>query len=224
MTGDARTRHCEACGLNVHNISAMTETEIGELVGSGDRRVCVRLFKRADGTVLTRDCPRGLSAYRKRVATFAGAALTAVLGLFSVSFGQRPGSEPRTVTATPGASQTLGLKLSGIVTDPQGAIVPRAQVRLLNANGKVVRTTVSNDQGIYGFETLDAGEYIIEITLDGFKKTLISKVRITSGDDVVQNVELQPAAISVIVGIMAMEEPGASSAAGTTTIIVDDQR
>ena len=65
MTGDERVRHCAACNLRVHNISAMSRDDAEALLqaGAGDR-LCVRLFRRADGTILTKDCPVGLARVR----------------------------------------------------------------------------------------------------------------------------------------------------------------
>ncbi|HWT00073.1 MAG TPA: hypothetical protein VN256_07490 [Pyrinomonadaceae bacterium] len=79
MTGDGRTRFCSQCSLHVYNISAMTRDEVASLVGNTEGRICARLYRRADGTALTRDCPVGLRALRRRVAEVAGAVLTAVL-------------------------------------------------------------------------------------------------------------------------------------------------
>lgn len=87
MTGDERTRRCAQCDLDVHNLSAMTadeaETFLREKVGTG--RVCARMFRRADGTILTRDCPVGLALWRKRAAWAAGRVAAA--GLFLVTGG-----------------------------------------------------------------------------------------------------------------------------------------
>lgn len=56
MSGDEKTRKCKACKKNVHNLSAMRDSEIQELL-SRENDVCVRVFKRFDGTILTEDCP-----------------------------------------------------------------------------------------------------------------------------------------------------------------------
>jgi hypothetical protein len=89
MNGDERKRFCSLCQLNVYNFSEMTTDEVQKLVAESEGRICGRLYKRADGTVLTKDCPVGFRAYRKRVARFAGATLGAILGLFSISYGQK---------------------------------------------------------------------------------------------------------------------------------------
>jgi hypothetical protein len=86
MQGDDRIRHCARCQLNVYNIHEFTLPEVESLMRSRNGRMCVRLFQRADGTVLTRDCPVGLRKVRLRIAAslvtaaaFVGAVLTAAL-------------------------------------------------------------------------------------------------------------------------------------------------
>lgn len=60
MQGDDRRRFCASCKLHVHDLSGMTANEALALLQKGEGRTCVRFFRRADGTVLTRDCPVGL--------------------------------------------------------------------------------------------------------------------------------------------------------------------
>src|SRR5215510_14708772 len=88
MSGDDKIRYCELCHLNVHNFSEMTAGEIQKLLTTSEGRICGRLYRRADGTVITRDCPVGLKAFRKRIARRAAAVLTAVLSLTTLSFSQ----------------------------------------------------------------------------------------------------------------------------------------
>lgn len=57
MAGDERVRHCALCRRTVYNLAAMTEADALRLVATTEGRRCVRLYRRADGTVLTRDCP-----------------------------------------------------------------------------------------------------------------------------------------------------------------------
>lgn len=76
MEGDDRVRHCQQCDLNVFNISQMTAKEARDLIQNSTGRVCIQMYRRVDGTVITRDCPRGLEkvrkAYRRTVASIAG--------------------------------------------------------------------------------------------------------------------------------------------------------
>jgi hypothetical protein len=65
MLGDEKVRFCELCRLNVYNLSAMTRAEAEELVLEREGRLCATFYQRRDGTILTRDCPVGLSALRR---------------------------------------------------------------------------------------------------------------------------------------------------------------
>jgi len=57
MIGNERKRFCGDCKLNVYNLSGMTRAEAENLLINSEGRLCVRFYKRADGTVLTQDCP-----------------------------------------------------------------------------------------------------------------------------------------------------------------------
>jgi hypothetical protein len=84
VDGD-RVRHCGACDLNVFNLSGMARAEAEALVrkrAAAGERLCAQLHIRADGTILTRDCPVGLRAARLRLArafTRLGAAAAFLL-------------------------------------------------------------------------------------------------------------------------------------------------
>ncbi len=68
MEGDDQARFCGTCRKNVYNLSAMTEGEAQALVSRLEGRLCVRFYTRADGTLLTQDCPVGLRAARRTLA------------------------------------------------------------------------------------------------------------------------------------------------------------
>ena len=57
MRGDERARDCPRCQLTVWDLGGMTWSEARALVARREGRLCVRLYRRADGTLLTRDCP-----------------------------------------------------------------------------------------------------------------------------------------------------------------------
>jgi hypothetical protein len=78
MSGDERARHCGMCKLNVYNLSSMTRDEAEKLILEKEGKLCVRLFKRADGTVITQDCPVGLAKLRKRLAILSGALAASI--------------------------------------------------------------------------------------------------------------------------------------------------
>ncbi|HST53867.1 MAG TPA: hypothetical protein VLJ61_17800 [Pyrinomonadaceae bacterium] len=83
MVGDERMRYCGECSLHVYNLSGMTKREAEALIANTEGRLCVRFYRRSDGTVLTRNCPVGLRALKRRATRIASATLTAVLGFFA---------------------------------------------------------------------------------------------------------------------------------------------
>lgn len=80
-----RVRHCSRCELKVYNVANLSGEETLELVSShvaSGTRLCAALFRRADGTLLTRDCPVGLAAIRRKaVAAVSRVAAVALLGV-----------------------------------------------------------------------------------------------------------------------------------------------
>lgn len=55
MSGDDQTRRCGVCRHDVHDIASFTNEELTVLLARNER-LCIRLFRRADGTAVTADC------------------------------------------------------------------------------------------------------------------------------------------------------------------------
>jgi hypothetical protein len=86
MSGDDKSRFCGQCSKHVYNLSAMTAGEAQNLIEENEGTMCVRFYKRADGTMLTQDCPVGWRAAKQRMILIGGAAaafLFAMFGLFT---------------------------------------------------------------------------------------------------------------------------------------------
>src|SRR5207249_8276042 len=61
MAGDERVRACADCKKDVYNLTAMTRDEAEALIRDRNGKLCVRYFKRADGTILLADCTIGVA-------------------------------------------------------------------------------------------------------------------------------------------------------------------
>lgn len=112
MRGDERVRFCSRCSLNVYNLSAMTRREAERLVVANEGRLCVRFYRRKDGTILTRNCPVGLARLKRRVSRVASAAAAAALGLFAgvasaPQAGQPATYDPPVILVTPPRDRSL---------------------------------------------------------------------------------------------------------------------
>ena len=88
MTGDATSRHCAHCKLQVHDLSAMTLPEAEQFLLATGGNACVRFYRRADGTVVTGDCENAWRRVAKRAlmggrrwVCAVGAVLAAMLAM-----------------------------------------------------------------------------------------------------------------------------------------------
>ena len=83
MVGNNRQRFCGQCKLNVYNLSGMTKSEAENLLMNSEGRVCARFFRRSDGTILTKDCPVGWAAVKKRISRVWTAVASMLITMFS---------------------------------------------------------------------------------------------------------------------------------------------
>jgi hypothetical protein len=74
MSGDERMRACGSCNKNVYNLSNMTRDEAEALIIAKEGKLCVRYYRRTDGTIILKDCEVAISNRRKRRLIAAGAA------------------------------------------------------------------------------------------------------------------------------------------------------
>ena len=83
MIGDDRVRFCNQCDLNVFNLSGMTRSEAESLIARTEGRLCVKFYRRFDGSIITKDCPVGWRAIRRRASYLTKAITSTVLGFFA---------------------------------------------------------------------------------------------------------------------------------------------
>ncbi len=81
MIGSERKRYCGECKLNVYNLSGMSRTEAENLIANSEVHLCVRFYRRADGSVLTQDCPVGWRAVKVKMTKMATAFASLIFGL-----------------------------------------------------------------------------------------------------------------------------------------------
>jgi len=125
MTGDAQVRFCGQCSLHVYNLSAMGRDEAEALIARTEGRVCVRLYKRQDGTVITQDCPRGLERVRRRMRIIAGAVAGVLSAYLGLDFLRPATCTPPTVEA--GGMEMQPHPMMGDVAPDMGKPMPPPQ-------------------------------------------------------------------------------------------------
>ncbi len=87
-------------------------------------------------------------------------------------------------------SKSTTASLSGTVTDPSGARVPNATVKLTDPENGTVRTSAASATGEFSFALLLEGSYTLEVSAPGFKTTKQNGIVLSPGDSVAENLTL----------------------------------
>ncbi|APR88002.1 hypothetical protein A7982_13351 [Minicystis rosea] len=106
MIGDERTRLCLQCDKEVHNLAGMTREEAEAFLGGVVGEVCLRIYRRADGTVLTSDCPVGVQKKRRRLA-LVSAVVGGAVASSSAFLMMHPAASPPVGCRMPPASSSV---------------------------------------------------------------------------------------------------------------------
>lgn len=88
-------------------------------------------------------------------------------------------------------SQALFSTLTGVVTDPSGAVVAGLKVTLRNAESGDLRDTVTDNQGYYSFASVPVGTYNLNISAPGFQNFQESSIALGGGERRNVNASLQ---------------------------------
>jgi hypothetical protein len=81
--------------------------------------------------------------------------------------------------------------VSGLVTDPGGAVIQGAQVTLLNPATGVTQHTVTTSAGLYTFISLNPGVYRVTASQTGFKSVAQEKITVNVDQVTEVNITLQ---------------------------------
>jgi Carboxypeptidase regulatory-like domain len=91
------------------------------------------------------------------------------------------------------AQTTTSGELTGVVTDPSGAIIPDAHVEINDDSKGTIQSTKTDREGVYRFFFVAPGRYSLIVMHDGFRKqSLVAKVLL--GPPVTVNLTLELAA------------------------------
>jgi hypothetical protein len=124
-----------------------------------------------------------------------------------------------------GQSITSG-DVSGIVTDPTGAIVPGATVRLTNVNTNTAQSATSNSDGDYRFAFVLPGTYKVNVTASGFQPQERPGVIVLAGQPTAVNVQLAVAGASQTVDVVesasALQTENADVSSGVNTEMIEN--
>lgn len=165
MTGNSQVRFCDQCEKNVYNLSGLSQKEATNLVLTGEGKICVSMLKRADGTIVTDECPRLLRPMRdglKRAATAVSALLAMMISAVPVRAGDTSASSPTT-------NKPKGESKCSAKTPTEPALQPMGGAPVIQPNPQITPP-----------EPRKMGEIAIPNPADNieaYRKTAISKVK-----------------------------------------------
>lgn len=103
-----------------------------------------------------------------------------------------------TLAAAQGAATIIGR-----VSDPQGASVAGASVTLVARDNHAHVTATTDTTGAYRFERLAAGEYFLDVVVQGFARSAAREIRIESGSTTTLDIPLELAGVNEQVVVTA---------------------
>jgi len=162
MPGTDQVRHCGQCNKHIYNLSAMTRRQAEALLRETEGRLCARLYRRADGTILTENCPAGLRAISRRISRVAGTAMSAIATLSSATAAQFP------MFPILSALREARSSVTGLVRDATGRGISNAEVVVSRAGSELKLATTTDSVGHFRVESLAMGSYTVRVQVPGF--------------------------------------------------------
>lgn len=107
------------------------------------------------------------------------------------------------LTAVFSFSQTSRGTVSGVVKDPNGAVIAGAEVTLTNTATTVSRSVVTNNEGFYRFEAVNLGTYSVRITAPSFGVITKNNITVNANQASVVDAELTIGSQEAVVDINA---------------------
>ncbi|MCC6825142.1 MAG: TonB-dependent receptor [Acidobacteria bacterium] len=121
-------------------------------------------------------------------------------------------------------SQVAAADLSGTVVDQTGAVVAGATVRASSVGTGIVKTATADSQGAYQFIALPPGEYEISAEAATFKKSVISGVTLTVGQNANLTIKLEVGETSAVVNVTAADTELVETTKSTVSNTIDQQK
>ncbi len=89
------------------------------------------------------------------------------------------------------AAQTGQGTMTGLVTDPTGALIPGVSVRIVNNATGFVYSALTNNEGLYRVPYITPGVYDVTLEADGFKRSVRTGIQVRSTETARLDVALE---------------------------------
>jgi vitamin B12 transporter len=127
-----------------------------------------------------------------------------------------------TVFAAVAAAQSASIE--GRITDPSGSAVQHATVAVTARDANLRRTTFSDNSGVYRFEAVMPGEYLLESKATGFSASPVIRVTAGAGSRATADVQLELARLSSQVQVTASGTAQSTNEESKVVDIIDSRQ
>ncbi len=98
-------------------------------------------------------------------------------------------------------AQSPQATISGIVTDPSGAVIPGVSVTAISLSTDHRTVAVTNDQGFFVLSQLPIGSYKVEAEISGFSKYIRTGITLTTAATVALDVKMEVGSVSNVITV-----------------------
>ena len=120
-------------------------------------------------------------------------------------------------------AQTSTAAINGTIQDATGAVIPEAEVVLTNVATGVERRTLSNNVGNYVILFIPPGDYVIDVTKDGFSTARDDEVSLAVNQTATYNFTMAVGATTETITVEAVGAEIESSTSELGTVIGDQE-
>lgn len=188
MTGNEKVRFCSHCSKSVNNISEMTRKDAMRLVRRSEGRLCVRyeVHPKTNAPIF--------SARLSQIARQTGVAVGVLGASLALANGVYAQGDviPIESVQTDKSEKSGGAvsKISGYVTDPNGAVIPFAVVSITNIATFEYTAANASAEGFYQFKDLAPGNYKLKFEAGGFEMKEVENIQIGETGDARRDAQL----------------------------------
>ncbi len=113
--------------------------------------------------------------------------------------------------------------ISGVVTDPTGAVIPGLTIVATNESTNAAMTAITDSKGFYSFPTLNIGVYDVSVKQGGFRDYLQTGVKIDANSAVRIDLQMEIGAVTNTVSVKsdALQVETQSTQMG---VVIDGQK
>src|SRR5436190_3011853 len=125
--------------------------------------------------------------------------------------------------AMAGLAQVTTGRIEGTVTDPVGAAVPGAKVKVLNKATGLSLDTTADERGAWVFPSMATATYTVTVNHPGFKTITIDNVKVDAGVPATANARMEVGSLAEIVEVASGAEVLQTQSATVSSTLVGRQ-